>query len=220
MKLPLPPLLAIVDADIARSARWPIIDLASAFLSGGAKLMQFRAKAAPGGWLFETASAIVVQAHGANAHVIINDRADIARLSGADGVHVGQDDLAPALVRQIVGRADDCRFLDPYTGAGGCRGRPAGVSYIAIGPVFDTRTKRSDYGRDRPRRRGGSCKSHARSGPASRGDWWHHAGDCTRCHRRWRRLRCRNQRSACGRQAGGSRPRVPRAPHGIISPPA
>ena len=136
--------MAIVDADAARGAGWPILDLTSAFLSGGATLMQLRAKGAPGGWLFDTASAIVALAHQANARVIINDRADIARLSGADGVHVGQDDLGPALVRPMVGEKAMVGFsTHTREQVDAAVGQP--VDYVAIGPVFDTRTKQAGY---------------------------------------------------------------------------
>src|SRR5882757_4560389 len=95
--------MAIVDADAAARAGWTMVDLAAAYVTGGATLLQLRAKKAASGWLLDIATAIVALAHRANAMVIVNDRADIARLSGADGVHVGQDDLAPAAVRQIIG---------------------------------------------------------------------------------------------------------------------
>jgi thiamine-phosphate pyrophosphorylase len=135
--------MAIVDADLAREAGWQTSALASAFLSGGATLLQLRAKRAPGGWLFDTASDIVALAHGAAARVIVNDRADIARLSGADGVHVGQDDLAPALVRGIVG-GQAMVGVSTHTREQVEAAVAQPVSYVAIGPVFDTRTKPSE----------------------------------------------------------------------------
>src|SRR5688500_12165646 len=141
----LAPLMAIVDADAARDAGWAIVDLTSAFLSGGAALLQLRAKRASGAWLFDTSSALVAQAHRANARVIVNDRADIARLSGADGVHVGQEDLAPDLVRQIVGEQMMIGFsTHTRQQVDAAVGRP--VNYVAVGPVFATRTKQSDDG--------------------------------------------------------------------------
>ena len=97
MQQPLPPLNAILDADVAARAGWTLFDLASACLNGGARFLQVRAKAASGARLFDETSAIVALAHASSAIVIVNDRADIARLAGADGVHVGQNDLAPAL---------------------------------------------------------------------------------------------------------------------------
>jgi thiamine-phosphate pyrophosphorylase len=132
--------MAIVDSRAAQRIGWTMTDLAVAFLSGGARLLQLRAKEVPGGPLLETAAAIVDRAHRAHAHVVINDRADIARLCGADGVHVGQQDLTPDAVRQIVGPGAlvglsthtpqelDAALLQP-------------VSYIAVGPVFPTISK-------------------------------------------------------------------------------
>jgi thiamine-phosphate pyrophosphorylase len=139
--------MAIVDTGVGRASGRSIGDLASAFLGGSAKLLQLRAKGAPGGWLLDTASAVVALAHQWNAQVIINDRADIARLSGADGVHVGQADLDPALVRRIVGEQTMVGFsthtreqievaISLLAGS---------ASYIAVGPVFETRTKESPY---------------------------------------------------------------------------
>ena len=136
--------MTMVDADVANAAGWSIIDLTSAFLSGGATLIQLRAKNAAGGWLFATASAIVALAHRANARVIINDRADIAKLSGADGVHVGQDDLPPALVRRIVGEQTLVGFSTHTRNQVDGAVREL-VNYVAVGPVFDTRTKQSEY---------------------------------------------------------------------------
>src|SRR2546427_10844844 len=100
----LPPLMAIVDADAAARHGWTMIDLASAYLSGGATLLQVRAKNAASGWLLDVASTIVTLAHRANARVIINDRGDIARLSGGEGPHGGHEGLTPPAVRR-VGRA-------------------------------------------------------------------------------------------------------------------
>src|SRR5437588_8080033 len=100
---PLFPLYAILDADVAASAGWTILDLAAAYLNGGARLLQVRAKRAASGWLLDTAAAITEQARAADATVIVNDRADIARLANADGVHLGQDDLSVTAARAIVG---------------------------------------------------------------------------------------------------------------------
>jgi len=140
----IPRLNPILDADAAARAGWTLLDLASACLSGGARFLQVRAKGASGAWLLDQVTAIVAFAHAADAIVIVNDRADIARLAGADGVHVGQDDLAPATVRPIVGtecvvgvsthtlEQIDAAVLEP-------------VDYVAVGPVFGTSTKLSAY---------------------------------------------------------------------------
>ena len=87
----LPPLYPIVDADVAAAAGWTLVDLASACLAGGATILQVRAKDAPSGWLLDTAALIVERAHAALARVVVNDRADIARLADADGVPSSRD---------------------------------------------------------------------------------------------------------------------------------
>ena len=136
--------MAILDTAVARRAGWAIVELAAAYLEGGATLLQLRAKDEPSGWFLEHASAIVPMAHRRRARVIINDRADIARLSGADGVHVGQEDLEPALVRRVVGPNGmvglSTRTPDQLETA-----LREPVDYIAIGPVFDTDTKATGY---------------------------------------------------------------------------
>ena len=96
--------MAIVDADVAARFGWTVIRPRRRVPRAAAPhCCSCEPRTASSGWLLDTASAIVTLAHQANALVIVNDRADIARLSGADGVHVGQEDLAPALVRRIVG---------------------------------------------------------------------------------------------------------------------
>jgi thiamine-phosphate pyrophosphorylase len=140
----LPRLCAICDADVCARAGWRPIDLAHAFVAGGAMFLQLRAKMMPSGMLLETAEAIAVLAHRAGATLIVNDRADLARLSGADGVHLGQDDLTPAAVRRIVG--DDAIVgLSTHTVEqldAACR-EP--ISYLAVGPVFGTTSKTTGY---------------------------------------------------------------------------
>jgi thiamine-phosphate pyrophosphorylase len=76
--------------------------------------------------------------------VIVNDRADLARLAGAAGVHVGQDDLGPADVRRLLGRdaivgvsTHDERQIDAAL--------TTTATYLAVGPVFATATKDTGY---------------------------------------------------------------------------
>ena len=129
---------------MAKAAGWPILELAAAYLRGGARFLQLRAKAMPGDTFLATASALVQLARRHGAHLIVNDRADIARLSGADGVHVGQDDLSPALVRAIVG-GDAIVGLSTHTLDQVDLAVLEAVSYVAIGPVFGTATKSTGY---------------------------------------------------------------------------
>ena len=94
----------------------------------------------PGDRLLATACALVLLAHKHQARIIINDRADLARLSSADGVHVGQDDLSASAVRSIVG--DEAVVgLSTHTGEQVELAVLEPVSYVAVGPVFGTATK-------------------------------------------------------------------------------
>jgi thiamine-phosphate pyrophosphorylase len=145
-KHPLPRLYPIVDVDICARAGWPPRELARAYLAGGAELLQLRAKSLDGAAFLDLARALVEDAQRANALLIVNDRADIAAVAGADGVHVGQDDLPPIDVRRVVGGT--CLVgLSTHTSGQIESALEAPISYLAIGPVFPTATKATGYDR-------------------------------------------------------------------------
>ena len=79
-----------------------------------------------------------------DARVIVNDRADVAVLAAAAGVHVGQDDLAPADVRRVTG-PDPIVGLSTHTSRQIEDALAQPISYLAIGPVFSTLTKATGY---------------------------------------------------------------------------
>jgi thiamine-phosphate pyrophosphorylase len=137
------PLYVICDADVCRRAGWTLIDFASACLDGGATLLQVRAKNEASGHLFDDTLTIVERAS-TSAQVIVNDRADVARLVGAAGVHVGQEDLAPAEVRSILG-AEAIIGRSTHTPAQLDAAFTEPISYVAVGPVFATNTKSTGY---------------------------------------------------------------------------
>jgi thiamine-phosphate pyrophosphorylase len=140
----IPRLNAIVDVEAAARVGWQPVDLARAFVAGGARFLQLRAKATPSGVLMEMAEAIAGIAHQAGGMLIVNDRADLARLAGADGVHIGQDDLRPSAVRLIVGdRAIVGLSTHTVEQLDAAAREP--ISYLAIGPVFGTATKNTGY---------------------------------------------------------------------------
>jgi thiamine-phosphate pyrophosphorylase len=140
----IPPLYAIIDEEAAQRRGWTPLALATAFLAGGATFLQLRMKRASGASFLGEARAIVERAHAAGARVVINDRADIARLAGADGVHLGQDDLAPAAVRRIVG--DQAIVgVSTHTQDQVATAVTQPISYLAIGPIFGTSTKSTGY---------------------------------------------------------------------------
>jgi len=136
--------MPILDVEAADRAGLRPIDLAKAFFDGGATLVQLRAKTAASAALLDLARAIVDLAHARRATVIVNDRADIARLAGADGVHVGQDDLAPADVRRVVG-GDAIVGLSTHTPDQMDEALREPIDYVAIGPVFGTTSKATGY---------------------------------------------------------------------------
>ena len=144
MTLSTSPLHAICDAEACQRAGWTVFDLACACLGGGAQVLQIRAKTASSRWLFDTVLAVVERARSANALVIVNDRPDIAWLTAAGGVHIGQDDLAPSLVRSVVGEASNVG-LSTHTVEQVRHAVAEPVSYVAIGPVFGTVSKETGY---------------------------------------------------------------------------
>jgi len=116
----------------------------TAFLSAGVRLIQLRAKTWDSGSFLELANATLAEANTAGAVIVVNDRADIAALSGAPGLHVGQDDLTPADARKVVGAAS-WLGLSTHTEAQWTAAFDAPIDYVAIGPVYGTDTKATGY---------------------------------------------------------------------------
>jgi thiamine-phosphate pyrophosphorylase len=135
---------AIVDVGVAARVGWKPAELARAFLDGGARLLQLRAKKLPSGAFLDLSDALVALADEYEAGIIVNDRLDVARLSGAAGVHVGQDDLPAAVAREQLGPAAIVGH-STHTVAQVQSALAEPVSYIAVGPVFGTATKDTGY---------------------------------------------------------------------------
>jgi thiamine-phosphate pyrophosphorylase len=169
VNVPLPPLNAVVDVEVAERAGWAAIDLAAAFVRGGARFLQLRAKTLSGAAFLDLASRVCALAHPAGAIVIVNDRADVARLSGADGLHVGQEDLPAAAARAIVG-IDAMVGVSTHTEPQIEAAIRQPVTYVAVGPVFGTSTKATGYaaiGLDRVRYAAMRLRAGVQRGPAA-----------------------------------------------------
>lgn len=114
--------------------------VARAAVAGGATMVQLRWKSAGGRALAELARALVDALAPTGVPVLVNDRPDVALVSGAAGVHVGDDDLAPDDARRVVGPGAivgvSVTSLDALS-----RVDPATVDYAGVGPVFATSTK-------------------------------------------------------------------------------
>jgi thiamine-phosphate pyrophosphorylase len=129
---------------VARRAGWTVSALAEAYLTGGARFIQIRCKEAPSGAFLATCQEVVALARAAGATVVVNDRADIARLSAADGVHLGQEDLDPISARRILGDSAIIGF-STHSVEQVRLACTLPVDYIAVGPVFGTSTKDTGY---------------------------------------------------------------------------
>ncbi len=137
-------LQAILDVDTAARAGWAPVDLGRAFLDGGARFIQVRAKHLPSGAFLDLCDAMTAAAVSCGAAVIVNDRVDLARLAGAAGAHVGQEDLPPAAARAQLG-PDAILGYSTHGVDQIDRALREPVSYVAVGPVFGTRTKDTGY---------------------------------------------------------------------------
>ncbi len=135
-------------------ALYPIIDvgpgdateplaLADALMRAGAPWIQLRVKSTSGRDHLAIARALVDRARTHAAKVIVNDRLDVAVASGAAGVHVGQDDLPLAAVREFAAaRPHLVVGVSTHDVAQAREAERGGADYIGFGPIFPTPTKR------------------------------------------------------------------------------
>jgi thiamine-phosphate pyrophosphorylase len=140
MTIPLDRFYPILDSGLLARAGVDPVDLARALVGAGARLVQYRHKAPYTREVYEQASSIGGIVQQAGGCFIVNDRTDIALMLGADGVHVGQDDLPPSAVRTIAGD----RLLVGLSTHNEEQLRAADrepVDYLAIGPIFGTASK-------------------------------------------------------------------------------
>jgi len=141
MPLPLSGLYGIAGRDPGPDgqARDPVA-VARALCAGGACCVQLRLPDAPSRDLVAIGRRVRGVCREAGVPFIVNDRADVAALLEADGVHVGQDDLPPAAAREIVG-PDRWLGVSTHDLAEVDAALAAGADYLGYGPVFDSPTK-------------------------------------------------------------------------------
>ena len=109
-------------------------------VEGGATAVQIRGKTIEAGELFTLASASASLLKPRGIPLLVNDRADIARACGADGVHLGREDLPLAAARKILG-SGAVIGLSVNTIDEAREAERLGADYIGLGPVFATTTK-------------------------------------------------------------------------------
>ena len=132
-----PALYAILDPEVAPL---PLVALAGTLLDAGVQLMQLRDKRGSAAQLYSQAKQLQALSSARGGRFLVNDRPDIAAMTGCGGVHVGQQDLPPEEARRICGptlwvgvsthNLEQLREADLTS-----------VDYIAVGPIFPTATK-------------------------------------------------------------------------------
>ena len=137
MDFELPTIYPITDTRLSGLSHAEQVELLAA---GGATLIQLRDKDASPRDFYDQAVAAIRVARSKNVRVIINDRVDIALCAGADGVHLGQDDMPTAAARGVLGTNAIIGYsthnVDQVMEA-----KELSIDYLAIGPVFETSTK-------------------------------------------------------------------------------
>jgi thiamine-phosphate pyrophosphorylase len=137
----LPRLYPILDTGALERRGLALVETAAAMIEGGARILQIRHKMLWSGRVFDDAREVAALCRQAGATLIVNDRADIAKLLGA-GLHVGQDDLAPTDARALLG--DEAVIGYSTHNAAQLRDAAAEpVDYIALGPIFGTTSKQN-----------------------------------------------------------------------------
>jgi thiamine-phosphate diphosphorylase len=132
----------IVDVETCARYGYDPLAVSRACLRGGARWVQLRGKTISGSDFLALTDAVVGVARG--HAVIVNDRADIAAMAGASGVHVGQDDLPVDAVRDLLG-AHALIGLSTHDEAQVDAALGSGADYVAVGPIFATATKDTGY---------------------------------------------------------------------------
>jgi len=125
--------------DPAMTARRGLLATVAAAVDGGVTLVQLRDKDGPAPALVEIARALMALLAPRGVPLIINDRVDVARAAGADGVHVGPGDLTPAAARALLGPRAIIGFS--VTAESQADAVDATVDYVGLGPIFPTDTK-------------------------------------------------------------------------------
>ena len=140
-RLDLPSLYAILDPE-QTNGRAPV-DVLLELIRGGARIVQLRAKTlAPKDFLVLAREAReLTQAQG--CRLIVNDRVDIALACGADGVHLGQEDLPLRAARKLMG--EKIIGISTHDVNQAREAEQGGADYIGFGPMFGTNTKDTGY---------------------------------------------------------------------------
>lgn len=139
MPFALPKIYPITDVSVSRLSH---AEQCRRLIAGGAGVIQLREKNAAPREFYEAARASLSLAEEKNIKIIINDRADIAFALKSGGVHLGQDDLPPPEARKLLGKNAIIGF-STHSVEQAIEALKLPVDYIAVGPVFATKTKQN-----------------------------------------------------------------------------
>jgi len=137
MRLVLPRLYVILDAALLKI---PAKECAKSLVDAGVRLIQYRNKRASGRELFDTSRELAEYLNPLGVQFIVNDRADVAALVRAGGVHVGQDDLGVEQSREVMGQGKWVG-ISTHNSRQFRSALETSAEYIAVGPVFATGSK-------------------------------------------------------------------------------
>jgi thiamine-phosphate pyrophosphorylase len=131
-------LYLVTDASLSRGRS--VLEVVDAAISGGATIVQYREKGATTRAMVEEARALRDLCRARRVPLIVNDRLDVALAVGADGLHVGADDLPADAARRLLGRKG---ILGVSVGnpEEALRAAAAGADYLGASPIFATPTK-------------------------------------------------------------------------------
>lgn len=133
-KLPLPCLCLVTDRE--RTASGDLVDTARAAVDGGVQMVQLREKDCPAGELLSLARELRSVTEG-RALLVVNDRVDIALLSGADGVQLGENGLDAASARRLVG-SEMLIGRSVHSVEGAVEAESSGADFLVLGTIFQT----------------------------------------------------------------------------------
>jgi len=137
MRLVLPRLYVILDAALLPH---PEIQVARTLADAGVRFLQYRNKSASARELLQKSRALASELLPRQVTFVLNDRADVAALAGATGVHVGQDDLSVESARKVAG-SSALVGVSTHNREQFAAAAATSADYIAIGPIFATSSK-------------------------------------------------------------------------------
>ncbi len=118
-----------------------ILQLVRAAVEAEVPLFQIREKLLPARVLYELVTAAVLIARGSKTRLLVNDRSDIVRAAGADGVHLTGHSLPARVIREIYG-SEFLIGVSTHSIQEAQAARNGGADFVVFGPVFETESKR------------------------------------------------------------------------------